>query len=418
MQLAESNSQYLRFLHGLPLRSLESSDVVEQRDNLLIRGLAGLTSGVPIIFTIDALDECPKGEANSFLGLLLDLLSRLDLPPFIRFFFTYRPDGDILSKFDRISARCISIDDEEDTAEDIRKFVHNQLHDNPEVAHMVDDVANAAQTLFECAAVLCRELTSTRRPSSTSARDAFVRRMRQGPVMSLYGSYYAILEMYFGEGDAQMMKLFRRVMAWVLLVTTPQSRPVFRAFAAALLPDKEQPDANTILSWLGSLLSGTASEDEPIAPLHTSLRDFLLDASESRAFSIDLGHHSQEELAWACLRIMNIGLEFNICKLPTSFALNSEIQDLPQRVKNHISPGLRYACLATAQHLRGTLRPSTTITGPLNTPVLRGPSTKALFGIACVVMVYMNTSLAILFLAAVLAYFYPDQGKVSARSRC
>jgi hypothetical protein len=106
--------------------------------------------------------------------------------------------------------------------------------------------------------------------------------------MSLYDSYYAILEMYFGAGDAQRVKLFRRVMAWVLLVTTPQSRPVFRAFAAALLPGKQQQDVDEILSWLGSLLSGTASEDEPISPLHTSLRDFLLDARQSRAFSIDL----------------------------------------------------------------------------------------------------------------------------------
>ena len=405
-QLAESNSQYLSYLRGLPLRSLESLDVAEQRNNLFIRGLASLSSRMPIIFAIDALDECPKGEANGLLRLLHDLLSRPDLPPFIRFFFTYRPDGDILSKFDKIPARSISINDQEGTAEDIRKFIHHQLDDKPEVAHMVDDVAKAAQTLFECAAVLCRELTTTRRPSSTSARDAFVRRMREGPVMSLYGSYYAILEMYFGEGDAQMVKLFRRVMAWVLLVTTPQSRPVFCAFAAALLPEKEQEDVDTILSWLGSLLSGTASKDEPIAPLHTSLRDFLLDPSQSRGFSIDLGHRSQEELGWACLRIMNTGLEFNICKLPTSFALNSEIPDLDERVNDHISPGLRYACLAAAKHLRSTLRPTTTIRRPL-----------AFFGIVCVVTVYMNSSLAILLLAAVLTYFYRDQGTVSARSR-
>ena len=156
--------------------------------------------------------------------------------------------------------------------------------------------------------------------------------------MSLYGSYYAILEMYFGKGDDQMVKLFRRVMAWVLLVTTPQSRPVFRAFATALLPHKQQQDADEILSWLGSLLSGTASEDEPISPLHTPLRDFLLDASQSHAFSIDLGYRSQEELAWACLRIMNTGLEFNICKLPTSFALNSQIRDLPNESRTTFLP--------------------------------------------------------------------------------
>ena len=66
----------------------------------------------------------------------------------------------------------------------------------------------------------------------------------------------------------------------------------------------------------------------------------------------------QEEIAWACLRIMNNGLEFNICDLPTSFALNSQIKDLSQRVEKHISPELQYACLASAQHMQRTILPS------------------------------------------------------------
>ena len=122
MQLAESNTHYRTYLVDLPHRSLESSDLVEQRDELFIRGLAGLSSEMPIIFAIDALDECPKEKANELLRLLHDLLSRPDLPPFIRFFFTYRPDGDIL---DKIPARSIPINDEEGTAEDIRTFIHH-----------------------------------------------------------------------------------------------------------------------------------------------------------------------------------------------------------------------------------------------------------------------------------------------------
>ena len=49
-----------------------------------------------------------------------------------------------------------------------------------------------------------------------------------------------------------------------------------------------------------------------------------------------------------------------MCNLPTSFALNSQIEDLSQRVEEHISPGLRYACLATAQHLQNAIVLSTT----------------------------------------------------------
>ncbi|KAJ7822748.1 hypothetical protein B0H14DRAFT_3731159, partial [Mycena olivaceomarginata] len=276
----------------------------------------------------DALDECPKGEATPLFHVLRELLSGPNLPPFVRFLFTYRSDEEILRTFNGFSTLKIPIDNEEGTVEDIHKFVHAQLHDNIDVADMVDDVASATQTLFACAAALCRELTATRQPASTSKRRKFVRRLREGPVMSLYDSYRAILAMYFDEGeDPELVRLFRRIMGWIFLVRTPQSRRVFRAFAVALLPEEEQSDVDRILYWLGSLLSGTTSDD-PISPLHTSQRDFLLDASTSGGFSVDLGLESQGELSLACLRIMNRNLFFNICGLPTSFTLNSEIKDL------------------------------------------------------------------------------------------
>ena len=111
---------------------------------------------------------------------------------------------------------------------------------------------------------------------------------------------------------------------------------------------------------------------------------------------------------------MNTGLKFNICELPTSFDLNSQIEDLPQPGP---SPGLHYACLATAQHFQSALPPSTTINQHLTT-VLHRPSTKVLVEIAHVILVYMSTSLAFLFFTAVLKFFYHDHGNVSAPSQC
>ncbi|KAJ7439533.1 hypothetical protein B0H11DRAFT_1883930 [Mycena galericulata] len=402
--LAQSNTQYLRYLHTLLPQQLESLDILDQQDPLLIGGLtSGIDDGRPLIFTIDALDECPTGEANTLFRALRQLLSRPDLPPFVRFVFTYRSDEDIRSTFDNLPAPAMSIpiDDEDSTKEDIRKFITAQL-DKPDVADMVDDVAEAAQTLFQCAAVLCRELTA-RRPRSMSARRDFVRGLKEAPGILLYASYRGILRMYFDEKDVQLVKLLRRVMAWILLVRSAQSRRVFCAFAAALLPVEEQSDVDNILSWLGSLLSGTNSEGDPISPLHTSLRDFLLDATESGAFSVDLGLRSQEELSLACLKIMNTGLQFNICGLPTSLALNSEVKDLPQKVDKCISAGLRYACIATAHHLRSTLPPSTVATQQIDTTVAHlGRSIYITMSLGLgIILIYVNTSLGVLWLAAV-----------------
>ncbi|KAJ7871989.1 hypothetical protein B0H14DRAFT_3439202 [Mycena olivaceomarginata] len=415
--LAQSNTQYLRYLHTLLPQQLESLDILDQQDPLLIGGLAsGIDDGRPLIFTIDALDECPRGEANTLFRTLRQLLSRPDLPPFVRFVFTYRSDEDIRSTFDNLPAPAMSIpiDDEDSTKEDIRKFITAQL-DKPDVADMIDDVAEAAQTLFQCAAVLCRELTA-RRPRSMSARRDFVRGLKEAPGILLYASYRGILRMYFDEGDVQLVKLFRRVMAWILLVRSAQSRRVFCAFAAALLPVEEQSDVDNILSWLGSLLSGTNSEGDPISPLHTSLRDFLLDATESGAFSVDLGPRSQEELSLACLKIMNTGLQFNICGLPTSLALNSEVKDLPQKVDKCISAGLRYACIATAHHLRSTLPPSTVATQQTDTTVAHlGRSIYITMSLGLgIILIYVNTGLGVLWLAAVFFLLWGKCGTLSA----
>ena len=418
-QLAEMNPQYLRYLHTLPRRQRESSDILSQLD-LVVKGLASIDTTAPLIFTIDALDECPAENADTLLRILHDLLSSSELPHFVRFLFTFRPDKSITSPFHGLPALHRSIDNVDETAKDIHTFVADQLRAD-DLQVMVDDVASASQTLFQCAAVLCRELKSARGPKLSSERRVFLQRVREAPGQPLYATYHAILKMHFDESNAKLLQLFRRVMSWIFLVLSPQPRPVLQAFASILLPVDEQSDVDEILSWLGSLLSGTMPEDNaPISPLHTSLRDFLLDPTASGAFSIDIGHRSQDEIAWACLRIMNTGLEFNICKLPTSFALNSQIEDLPQRAKKHISPGLRYACLATAQHLQSTLPPSTTMNRRLNAAVLHRPSTKELVGIACIILVYMSTSLALLFLRVAAVFFNHDQGKgkVSAPSRC
>ncbi|KAJ7491626.1 hypothetical protein B0H11DRAFT_1803782 [Mycena galericulata] len=139
--LAQANPRYLAYLdtlysdpRGPGPQQLESSDIQEQRDGLLIKGLSsGIDDGKLLIFTIDALDECPQEEATQLLQVLGELLSGPNLPPFVRFIFTYRSDGEIHRTFDGLSTLNILIDDEEGAVEDIRKFVHAQPYRHPEV---------------------------------------------------------------------------------------------------------------------------------------------------------------------------------------------------------------------------------------------------------------------------------------------
>ncbi|KAI5835209.1 WD40 repeat-like protein [Schizophyllum commune Tattone D] len=171
----------------------------------------------------------------------------------------------------------------------------------------------------------------------------------RAPGQALYTTYRAILEMHFDAEDEEGMEIYRRILTWILLVQSPQRRAVFAGFAGVLLPGVEVAD---ILSGLGSLLMGTVEEhDQPVRPLHTSFRDFLLDASASGPFAIELRAESHADLADACLCILNGELRFNICQLSTSFSLNENIDDLPKRIEQNISLSLQYACRATGSHL-------------------------------------------------------------------
>jgi hypothetical protein len=95
--------------------------------------------------------------------------------------------------------------------------------------------------------------------------------VREAPGEPLYATYHAILRIHFDERNAELMQLFCCVMSWIFLVWSPQPRQVLQAFAAVLLPADEQSDVDEILSWLGSLLSGTIPEDNAPFPHSTRL---------------------------------------------------------------------------------------------------------------------------------------------------
>ncbi len=50
---------------------------------------------------------------------------------------------------------------------------------------------------------------------------------------------------------------------------------------------------------------------------------------------------------------MQAELKFNMCKLETSYLLNSEVRDLKKRIEDSISYILWYSCCFWADHLAG-----------------------------------------------------------------
>ncbi|KAJ8691463.1 hypothetical protein PTI98_011032 [Pleurotus ostreatus] len=360
--LARHNEGYFKYLHGLNPEDRSTKNTDHQYKILLKQGLSHAYGAKPIVFALDALDECPKEDLNELVSILNNLISLASsLTSSIRFLFTSRPISEALKLAQGLGSSALSYDinEEPGTVNDILKFIQDRLK-LTSLQGMVSEVANVSETSFECAALLCRELTTNHSGRVTkTVFKKILSQLHQLPGMKLYGSYYAILCMHITDKDD--LEFFRQLMAWVLLVRSPQPQQVFRAIASVLRPGQET-DVDVILSWLSSFLHGAAPEDNAaITPHHTSFKEFLLDEQASKEFFINItSHDKHNELALACFRIMNAepdGLKFNICQLPRSDALNKDMPGL-KRVSEYISPGLQYACHSMAYHLQQTVHPS------------------------------------------------------------
>ncbi|KAI5891985.1 WD40 repeat-like protein [Schizophyllum commune H4-8] len=361
-KLARYDQHYLDELRSLRTEQLETIDIKDQHRYLMLSALRLYQTRVPTIFVVDALDECRNDDDNSIgeratlIRTLCECIQDRELPPSIRFLITTRPDDTDIAKLLRDDETIVvgrSIDHEENTESDIRKVVEENLR-GTDASGLVDDVVHASQSLFECAAVLCRELTGPNQPKSSAARQDLIRNIRHEPGHPrLYEIYRLVLHTHIGTNDPIYLSTYRQFLAWVLSVRQPQPGVVFQEFAEVLL-DGEKIDG--MLVHLGSVLTGTLTGDgEPIRPLHTSFRDFVLDAEASGPFAIKpVFAAADSQLALACFGIMSrtgSGLRYNICDLPSPFVYKKDINDLNDRLTKQISPGLQYACRAVSEHL-------------------------------------------------------------------
>ena len=106
-----------------------------------------------------------------------------------------------------------------------------------------------------------------------------------------------------------------------------------------------------LLQLIQSLLKLDKDPDTPVLPFHKSFPNFITDPLHcpNKRFHISpmTGHL---RLTLSCLKLMNNSLEQNILSLP-DYALNSEVEDLDMRVKDHISIALQYTCKSWFSHL-------------------------------------------------------------------
>jgi hypothetical protein len=294
------------------LRKTESPR--EQFENFIFKPTEGLTIVGPVVVVMDALDECgDPGSRKELLKILADYVPKL--PGNFRFLITARPDVDIVQSLGFVHRMAMDKNiDRISTDADIKLFLQWTL---TEVANdfkerwpkdiWVDELVKRSGGLFQWASTSCRFIE----PPGEGGVDS-VERLQilldgtaHGRHLNAMDSLYStVLKALFKDRDA--IQLFNSVMGKLLAVKVPLSKTALRDLFE---DDRVTSQAiDLVIPYLGSFLCGVSDLHVPLAVLHLSFNEFLMDRQRSQAFFVDVTVH-KEQLAYASLEIISRNLK-------------------------------------------------------------------------------------------------------------
>jgi len=308
-----------------------------------------------VVIVIDALDETGVEASRKHILSVLASAQVAQLPSSFRVLITSRPLPDIMVALQDIphitskSMNDISITSAE---HDIHLYVSDQLgrvmdrFSTEEISCLV----RLADGLFEWARLACEFIKSHKAGFTAMERYEDLISVSPGESKGLLDEMYLTILRDIVENKPKALVRFRSVMQQIMWTQEPLPVGSLNVMRSNFL-DNDLSDVEAILNPMGALLSGIADVSTPVRALHASFYDFLTNPARSMEFAIKMEDvHCQ--LAWACIRVMQTGLCFNICQLETSYLLNSKVTNLDWRVHEYIPAHLSYACQLWAIHVQ------------------------------------------------------------------
>jgi len=323
----------------------------------------------PFLVIVDALDEVEDRGGSAFLEELLRMTDKSRLLG-LKFLITSRPDPDLANLCSSFTsdAVCALYDVPTDTVKaDIATYLQAKL---PKLQGMpvIDELMHQADGLFIFAATAVRYIT----PRPKMLKREQIRLLaelgihghgssgsRNTNVSPIDGLYKQVMLTAFGGLNDNMLQ--DRLYALHTLLCTQER--VSTSVAGELHSD-DADTAELVELVVDELHAVLYVKGDRVLWYHASFPDFIF--SQVRSGNVFLGpdsllvdmhcdeaaHHAH--LLRSCFRIMKTHLRFNICDLPSSFLLDSEVPDLNDRIRTKIGESLRYSCLHWAQHLAQT----------------------------------------------------------------
>ena len=333
-----------------------------QMDKLIVQPLK--EAAISTVIIIDALDECKDDESDSaILSVLGRLVSEI---PEVKFFLTGRPDPRIQKGFRlpllKKATDVFFLHDVESglVDSDIRLFFEQSLleiADSWPAEEQLDLLCERAGGLFVYAVATVKfiqngspeeRLDLLLQPLETGAHEGkakFKTGFKKHTTLDLL--YVTILQEAFDDPEDD--PTVHSILGAVVLALNPLSPS-----AIATLLGFKIKEVLRVLSSVHSLLTLQEDVDEPVRFFHKSFPDFIVDPARCANSRFHIyPPYQHKELLIGCLEQMNQSLEPNMCKLPDG-VMNSEVDDLEERIKQYIHRALEYACRSWHRHLVST----------------------------------------------------------------
>ncbi|KAG6333868.1 hypothetical protein ID866_5223 [Astraeus odoratus] len=326
-------------------------DAIQQWEKLIVPTFEVSDAVVgKVVIVIDALDE--TGEEASRMDILPVLATwASSLPPSFRILVTSRPLPDVqecLVNPPHVKDRLL---DDVPAEEDIRRYITTALDKQRDIGKPeTEQLARRSDGHFEWARLACEFIKTSVAGQTAKERFDEVMSHRSEERNLLDAIYDALLGSLIGRKPLTLTR-FRSVMQQVLSALEPLPMVALDAMRTVFPHKVDHYKVNIILGFMSPLLSGVPDKSKPIRLLHGSFYDFLTDASRSREYFV--GDQTMDaNLASASLSILGSKLQFNICKLDTSYLANSEVIDLEDKIKANIPSDLSYSCQFWMEHLQ------------------------------------------------------------------
>lgn len=354
----------LETIHNNPSLS-ETSDIKLQWEKLIVEPARSVATSLPILMIIDAFDECGTRTNNKSRETLLSLVTQhaYQLPPNVRLLVTTRPENDVMEALDDINGQYVStiaMSKLLATKSDIIQYINHRMTINSRGRNLLNDeqieiLTDRSEEYFLWAYIACETLFGqTKGGLSVSERFAVVisHSPEHGSSHPLDKLYTFILSEALDSNHPRVMKRYRSVMGQILAVFEPLSMESLNEIRKrGKLSDEDE--ISLIVPFIGSLFTGINNSIDTVRPVHASVRDFLVDRNRSGRFCVQ-PEVEQSTIAMGCLRLLNEKLQFNMCKLESSYTRNQDVDNLSEKISESISPALSYACHFWGLHVRET----------------------------------------------------------------